>query len=534
MTNFHCRLRFNKYQALRNDYIVVDPNTNQIRLTPAIVKRICDRHLGIGSDGVLWGPFRSKKGNASVRIFNPDGSEAEKSGNGLRIFSRYLFDNFYIREGESVLVETQGGDVLCRVESEGRVIEVAMGRASFAKGECQAEDIVLDDGSQVTGVVTSMGNPHFVIICQECSKDIVCSQGPLVERHPRFQDRTNVQFVQILDRHRIRVEIWERGAGYTLSSGSSASAAAAVVVAQGLCESPLRVEMSGGGLDVTVSSDQEVIIRGQASPIGSGQCSAEMFDETLNQELCPDGCASSSDRSCGEKSSVAEITSRFDADADRFSDADSGQQSMMDSSIILDILTRVAALVKPDARSVLDIGCGAGNFSLRLLKVIIPASLTIIDLSSVMIERAISRLKASFSGELEAIVGDIRESHFPLNRFDIVIAGGVLHHLRTKEEWYRVYRRLHQAMLPGAMLLVADLIDHDDARTAEVMNQRYDGYLVGIGGDEYRERVRAYMAREDSPRSINFQFQVLDAVGFVRCEVLHKQGCFALISAQKA
>ena len=225
-------LRFHKYQALGNDYIVVERADVGDGLSPAQVRRICDRHYGVGSDGILVSGGTSE-GRFSVVILNPDGSEAEKSGNGLRILSRYLHDQGRVA-GETFAVETAGGVVRCQVREGGRTVFVEMGTARFDSAaipvagpprEVVGEEIEVA-GERLRFTAVTVGNPHCVVHVDDLSPELALRLGPELETHRLFPNRTNVQFVRVLDRRRIVIEIWERGAGYTLASGSSSCAAA--------------------------------------------------------------------------------------------------------------------------------------------------------------------------------------------------------------------------------------------------------------------------------------------------------------------
>jgi diaminopimelate epimerase len=273
-------VRFRKYEALGNDYLIVEV-ADEATVTAALVRRLCDRHFGVGSDGVLLGRAAAD-GAFTLRIFNPDGSEAEKSGNGLRIFARYLWDTGRVG-AEAFTVVTAGGVVRCQVSRDGAEIVVEMGRASFdsaripvagPRREVVAETIALD-GEAVTFTGVGVGNPHCVIHRDEIDAALARRLGPALERHALFPNRTNVQLVKVLDRHAIQVEIWERGAGYTLASGSSACAAAAASVRLGLCDGQVTVHMPGGQLVIDVAADFALTMRGPARPIATGELAAE-------------------------------------------------------------------------------------------------------------------------------------------------------------------------------------------------------------------------------------------------------------------
>lgn len=269
---------FAKYQALGNDYLVLE-QSDWPRLTPPLIRRICDRHFGVGSDGILL--LRARRGEPfELQIFNPDGSEAEKSGNGLRICARYLFDRGEVGE-TPFRIATAGGTVSCRVEAPHR-IRVEMGRVSFASRDIPVsgpEREVVDENLEVAGnplrvTAATIGNPHCVVVGSPVEPETARRLGPLLETHPMFPERANVQLLEVRSRHTIRLEIWERGAGYTLASGSSSCAAAAAAVRLGLCDPPLEVEMPGGTLAVDVSPDFEVSMSGPAAPIAAGTFAA--------------------------------------------------------------------------------------------------------------------------------------------------------------------------------------------------------------------------------------------------------------------
>ena len=255
------------------------------------VRRICDRRRGIGADGILLdvSPARAGRGGAraapaAVRVFNPDGSEAEKSGNGLRIFARYLLDRGRVEGTERFRVETRGGEVECAVSGNGRRVAVEMGRASFdaaavpvtgESGGVLKRRLTTEDGREVEYSAVTVGNPHCVVVVDEAREEDARSLGPLLERHPAFPNRTNVQLVEPVGPHRIRIEIWERGAGYTLASGTSSCAAAAVCRRIGLVRSPVTVEMPGGEIGIEVREDWSIRMEGAVAAIARGELSPE-------------------------------------------------------------------------------------------------------------------------------------------------------------------------------------------------------------------------------------------------------------------
>lgn len=279
-------MKYFKYHALGNDYLVFDPRDWPEPLTPEQIKVICHRNFGVGSDGILLGPLPSNKARFALRIFNPDGSEAEKSGNGLRIFSRYLWDRGLVKS-EEFSVETPGGQVEAVVRDHGRTVTVEMGRVSFwsdeipvsgSRREVLREQLVAG-GRTFSFCAATVGNPHCVIPLAEVSPGLARQYGPLVEVHPLFPNRTNVQFMKVLDRRNLRIEIWERGAGYTLASGSSSSAAAAVARKLGSCDGSITVHMPGGELDIEVRDDFSIRMTGPVTKVAEGVIAREMFGQ---------------------------------------------------------------------------------------------------------------------------------------------------------------------------------------------------------------------------------------------------------------
>lgn len=276
-------MRFAKYQALANDYLVLDAAEFAGSRHPELVRRITDRRLGVGADGVLVGA-RPGSGAFGLRIFNPDGSEAEKSGNGLRIFARSLWDSRAV-SGDPFEVETLGGVARCRVIQEGRSVRVSMGRVVFdsesipvqgpAREVLNESLWVADRRLEFCGA--SVGNPHCVVLVDAATEADARLLGPAIESDPRFPNRTNVQFAQVQDRGNLRIEIWERGAGYTLASGTSACAAAGVAIRLGLCDRHVSVHMRGGVLEVEFTADFEATIEGPVVRVAEG----EFFDEAL-------------------------------------------------------------------------------------------------------------------------------------------------------------------------------------------------------------------------------------------------------------
>ncbi len=281
-------MRFWKYHALGNDYLVVEESDWQHALSPPGVRLVCDRHFGIGSDGILVRRDDPSPGVFSLRILNPDGSEAEKSGNGLRIFARYLWDRGLVGASPFPVV-TPGGAVHCEVRDQGRLVVVDMGQVRFTSRDIPVagpDREVIQERLEVQGIplrftAATVGNPHCVIVRDVVSPDEARALGPLIEADRRFPNRSNVQFMQVLDRHTIQIEIWERGAGYTLASGSSSCAAAGVARRLGLCDSPIAVRMPGGTLLIEVAVDYSVRMTGPATKVAEGELCPECLEDEL-------------------------------------------------------------------------------------------------------------------------------------------------------------------------------------------------------------------------------------------------------------
>ncbi len=276
-------MEFHKYHGMGNDYIVLDPSklSQAITMDEQNIRLLCHRSYGVGSDGILYGPFK-EDGLFMVKIFNPDGSEAEKSGNGIRIFAQYLWDQGYVAEDQFKLV-TKGGIVdITRMQN--RMIRVNMGKYSFDSKVIPvngASREVIDEtleiaGQKFTFTAATVGNPHCVIILPKISSELAYKYGPEIEIYPLFPNKTNVQFVEILDRNNIKIEIWERGAGYTLASGSSSTASVCVAFCKGLVDSEVTVHMPGGELLVEVMGD-EAFLTGPVQKTIEGNISPDLI-----------------------------------------------------------------------------------------------------------------------------------------------------------------------------------------------------------------------------------------------------------------
>lgn len=277
-------MMFIKYQAVGNDYLVIDDSDLDEEITIEQAQRICHRNLGIGSDGILVFVSSNPNDQFQVKIINPDGSEAEKSGNGLRIFSRYLFDRGLVAD-KPFHVKTLGGDVTCQVLNSGKAVRVNMGSAVFDAnkipvngyaGEVLKEWLDIND-QHIEFSAVSMGNPHCVILKENVTEKEAKDIGPLIETHPIFPNRTNVQFLEVLDRGNIKLEIWERGAGYTLSSGTSSCAAAAVAYRLGLCDKQIIAHMPGGDIHIQFDDTWGVTMEGSVSKVFEANLAPEFF-----------------------------------------------------------------------------------------------------------------------------------------------------------------------------------------------------------------------------------------------------------------
>ena len=280
---------FAKGHGLGNDYIVMEEKDLKAPLSRQAIERICDRNWGVGSDGILL-LVPTQRADFGLRIFNPDGSEAEKSGNGLRIFAKYLWERRRPKQ-PTFTVDTKGGIVECQCRVEAghmRFVTVEMGRATFRAPEIPMNgpdrDVVavplqLGDGTTVSVTAVSVGNPHCVTFVERLDEAECRRLGPLIENHPAFPNRTNVQFARAAGRDTLDILIWERGAGYTLASGTSSCGAASAAVRNGLCaHGRVKVRMPGGELTIEVRPDWSLRLDGPVEEVYQGTLSAEFAD----------------------------------------------------------------------------------------------------------------------------------------------------------------------------------------------------------------------------------------------------------------
>jgi diaminopimelate epimerase len=280
---------FRKYHGLGNDYLIplCPAEAAPEVIDPAEVRRICHRNYGLGSDGILYGPYlpgshffeslKHPEALCAFRVLNPDGSEAEKSGNGVRIFARYLWDCGMVRSDEPFVLATLGGPVECRVLDPENAIQARMGRVSFdsreipvegAPREVISERLILPNGEEILFCAATVGNPHCVVLLDAPpTRELTLRLGPILESHTLFPHRTNVQFIHIQDEHTLQAEIYERGAGYTLASGTSSTACAAVAVKIGRCKSPVTVKMPGGDLVISLTPDFQATLTGPVARV---------------------------------------------------------------------------------------------------------------------------------------------------------------------------------------------------------------------------------------------------------------------------
>ena len=233
------------------------------------------------------------------------------------------------------------------------------------------------------------------------------------------------------------------------------------------------------------------------------------------------------------KSTLLEIQQRFDNDVERFSNLETGQISTVDATLSLELLTQIAASVCPNAKSVLDLGCGAGNFTLKLLDLIPDLDCTLVDLSSPMLDKAKERIAKVSKGKISTVQTDFFNLQLPAETFDIVITGAAMHHLRTDEEWETVFTKIFKSLKKGGCFWISDLILHDNPAINQLMWKRYADYLEGIGGKAYQENVFAYIDKEDTPRSVMYQLDLMKKIGFSTVDVLHKNSCFSVFGGIK-
>lgn len=234
-----------------------------------------------------------------------------------------------------------------------------------------------------------------------------------------------------------------------------------------------------------------------------------------------------------KKSTLTEIRERFDKDVERFSNLITGQQATMDAPLVMDLITQAAMNATPHAKKILDIGCGGGNNTLKLLQMTRPLDCDMVDLSQPMLERAKQRITAVNTGEVRLFQEDIRTVDLPQGHYDIIMAAMVLHHLRDDSDWENTFQKLYKLTAPGGSIWIADFVSHENPVIQEILWERYGKYLESLGGSSYREKVFAYIEKEDTPRPVTYQIDLLRKAGFNEVEILHKNSCFVAFGAIK-
>lgn len=275
--------------GLGNEYIVLDSTDISFELTEQAIRRLCNIHFGIGSDGIVM-KVPASKADFGFRVYNPDGSEAEKSGNGLRIFCKYLFDYGFAGKRQfsvETLTDTVYADIVEEKQGKAMLVRVDMGKAIFSSRnipvdsdlpEFIGQKIKAGDREYEVNCV-SVGNPHCVVIKKDLDEKEIRKYGPLLENHPMFPNRINVQFARVLSDHDAEILIWERGAGFTLASGSSSCAASSVLVKRGLIKGDLTMHMQGGNLKIQIDKEWNIRMTGEVREIASGTLSNELIED---------------------------------------------------------------------------------------------------------------------------------------------------------------------------------------------------------------------------------------------------------------
>lgn len=234
-----------------------------------------------------------------------------------------------------------------------------------------------------------------------------------------------------------------------------------------------------------------------------------------------------------KKSSIDEIRARFDADVERFSNLETGQLAVIDAPLMLELISQAAACLKPDAGNLLDIGSGAGNNTISIVRLLPGLDCDLVDLSLPMLERARERLARESAGDVRIFHGDFRDVPLPSSRYDIIVAAAVLHHLRDDADWENCFGKIFGLLKPGGVFLVSDMVWSGSPAIHAIEWERYGTYLESIGGAEYRDKVFAYIDIEDSPRSVSYQLDLMKKCGFRETDILHKNSCFAAYAGIK-
>lgn len=279
----HCII-MSKYQGLGNDYLVLDPNKNKMELQGKKIQLLCQRGFGIGADGVLYGPI-IREGKIQVRIFNPDGGEAEISGNGVRIFAKYLIDQGYVSESRFSVWTENGEYEIERLNQRGTEFKVNMGKANFSSPDIPVAGPVRDvinepftfHGELYNATCLSVGNPHCIIMMENVTRDAAKRLGPYVENDEHFPNRMNLQICKVVDSGNIQIEIYERGAGYTKASGTGSCAAAAAAFRMGLVDPKVVVNQPGGVIEVEIKEDGAIYMSGSVGFVADVSIAESFF-----------------------------------------------------------------------------------------------------------------------------------------------------------------------------------------------------------------------------------------------------------------
>ncbi|MEJ2157302.1 MAG: class I SAM-dependent methyltransferase [Desulfobacteraceae bacterium] len=231
------------------------------------------------------------------------------------------------------------------------------------------------------------------------------------------------------------------------------------------------------------------------------------------------------------KSTVDAIRQRFDNDVERFSNIETGQTATVDAPLAMELITQAAFQTTPNIKRVLDIGCGAGNNTIKLAHSVSPFDCDLVDLSRPMLERAQARISEVNTGNIRIFQDDFRTVDLSEQRYDVILAAAVLHHLRDDLDWESVFLKIYRLTAPGGSVWITDLVSHETGPVQSLMWQRYAEYLRSVGGESYKDKVFKYIDKEDSPRPVTYQMDLLRKVGFSHVELLHKNSCFAAFGA---
>ena len=233
------------------------------------------------------------------------------------------------------------------------------------------------------------------------------------------------------------------------------------------------------------------------------------------------------------KSTIEEIRKRFDRSVDNYANLETGQRSLPDAALVMELTTEAARRIVPDMKRILDIGCGPGNNTLKMLEKIPNLDCDLLDLSENMLAHAVERIRPRTSGNIRTFPCDFRVADLPENHYHAVFAAAVLHHLRDDEEWKRAFAKLYTITAPGGTVWITDLVTHDHAVIESFMRERYGEYLVSVGGENYRDAAFALIEHEDTPRSLFYQMDLLKKSGFRSVELLHKTSSYVAFGAVK-